>query len=100
MGNDVSVCETNERVQSGMRLHPFMAGQPGSEKTWPCGGAGEVLREDDTMRSVFKEVHLNGDVVVGTGLVDGEAVLDGDNTVAGGGKEEYGGRVGGDMKLA
>jgi hypothetical protein len=51
------------------------------------------------MRTVLEEVHLDGDVVIDAGLVEGEAVLDGDNSVVGRSEEECGRRIGGDVEV-
>ena len=52
------------------------------------------------MRPVLEEVHLDGDVVVDAGLIEGEAVLNGNDAVIGGGEEEYGWCVSGDVEIA
>jgi hypothetical protein len=63
----------------------------GESSMSPAGRAmqcGEILREDNAVRAMLEQMHLGGDVIVYTCLVEGEAVLYRDNAVVGGGEDE------------
>lgn len=81
-------------------LHPPVASHPCLQQVGPCRGSGEILREDDAVRAVLEQMHLGGDVMIYACLVEGEAVLYGDDAVVGSGEEEDCGGVAGDVEFA